>query len=253
MYSIPLLVLHPITIPLPPRWILMNILRLCLISASQLPISQILYLDTLLSFDILPLHHLVQWQARSSRPKNHEVPSRPWCHRSMWFPVSVISCPPRRQWKVLMQRVWDLCWLNFTWAAMTTVIAITLQRYDTCIQAIISNMQPYAFLQIRLIILICNHKTHVESARDLILHLSSPYFSEITFIVADLKPTPILSTIRGLSTNDVPLWRLATLLDECWMDKDVFNALAEILPSGRSYTSNLPINSSPVAFTSACS
>jgi hypothetical protein len=128
---------------------------------------------------------------------------------------------------------------------MTTVIAITLQRYDT-IQAIISNMQPYAFLQIRLIILICNHKTHVESARDLILHLSSPYFSEITSVVADLKRTPILSTIRGLSTNDVPLWRLATLLDERWMDEDVFNALAEISYFKHQATITPPTDGPPI-------
>jgi hypothetical protein len=69
----------------------------------------------------------------------------------------------------------------------------------------------------------------VESARDLILHLLSPQFSEITSAVTELKWTPILSTIRGLSTNDVPLWRLATLLNECWMDEDIFNALVEIL------------------------
>jgi len=112
---------------------------------------------------------------------------------------------------------------------MTTVIVITLQRYSARIQVIRSNIQPNMLRpQIRLIVLICNHNTHVESARDLILHLSSPFFSDITSVVAELKRTPILSTIRGLSTNDVPLWRLATLLDERWMDEDVFNALAEI-------------------------
>lgn len=69
----------------------------------------------------------------------------------------------------------------------------------------------------------------MESARDLILHLLLPQFSDIALAVAELKRTPILSTIRGLSTNDVPLWRLATLLDERWMDEDIFNALIEIM------------------------
>ena len=46
--------------------------------------------------------------------------------------------------------------------------------------------------------------------------------------VAVLKQTAILSPIQGLSTNDVPLWRLATLLMERWMDEDLFNALLEI-------------------------
>lgn len=69
----------------------------------------------------------------------------------------------------------------------------------------------------------------MESARDLILHFSSPQFADIALAVAELKGTPILSTIRGLLTNDVPLWRLATLLDERWMDEDVFNALIELL------------------------
>ena len=82
--------------------------------------------------------------------------------------------------------------------------------------------------QIRLIILICNHKKHVESAHDLISHLSSSHFLDITSAVAELRRTPILSTICGLSTNDVPLWRLATLLDERWMDEDVFNAIVEL-------------------------
>jgi hypothetical protein len=54
-------------------------------------------------------------------------------------------------------------------------------------------------------------------------------FSDIALAVAELKATPILSTIRGLLTNDVPLWRLATLLDERWMDEDVFNALVELM------------------------
>ena len=47
--------------------------------------------------------------------------------------------------------------------------------------------------------------------------------------VAELKGTPILSTIQGLLTNDVLLWRLAILLDERWMDEDVFNTLVELL------------------------
>jgi hypothetical protein len=54
-------------------------------------------------------------------------------------------------------------------------------------------------------------------------------FSDIALAVAELKATPILSTIRGLLTNDVPLWRLTTLLDERWMDEDVFNALVELM------------------------
>ncbi|KAF8805823.1 hypothetical protein BYT27DRAFT_7103594, partial [Phlegmacium glaucopus] len=86
----------------------------------------------------------------------------------------------------------------------------------------------YHFRKIRSIVLVCNHKNHVESVRNLILHLLSAYFSEISLAVAELKWTPILSTIRGLSTNDVPLWRLAMLLNERWMDEDVLNALAEI-------------------------
>jgi hypothetical protein len=80
----------------------------------------------------------------------------------------------------------------------------------------------------------------VESACDLILHLSSPDFSEITSAIVELKRTSILSTIQELSTNDVPLWRLATLLDEHWMDEDVFNALTEIL-----YFKHQAITSSP--------
>ena len=72
----------------------------------------------------------------------------------------------------------------------------------------------------------------MESARDLILHLLLPQFSEIASAVADLKYTPILSAIQGLLTNDVPLWRLATLLNERWMDEDIFNALIEILYLG---------------------
>ena len=63
----------------------------------------------------------------------------------------------------------------------------------------------------------------MESARDLIHHLTSPQFSEIALAVA-----VILFPIQGLSTNDVPLWRLATLLMERWMDEDLFNALVEI-------------------------
>ena len=63
----------------------------------------------------------------------------------------------------------------------------------------------------------------MESARDLIHHLTSPQFSEIVLAVA-----VILSPIQGLSTNNVPLWRLATLLMEHWMDVDLFNALVEI-------------------------
>ena len=94
--------------------------------------------------------------------------------------------------------------------------------------------------QIRYIALVCNHKKHVESARDLVLHLSSPNFSEITSAVAELKRTSILSTVRGLSTNDVPLWRLATLLDERWMDEDVFNALTEILYFKHQATTSSP-------------
>ena len=68
----------------------------------------------------------------------------------------------------------------------------------------------------------------MESAHDLIHHLTSPQFSEIALAVAVLKKTAILSPIQGLSTNDVPLWRLATLLMERWMDEDLFNALVEI-------------------------
>ena len=68
----------------------------------------------------------------------------------------------------------------------------------------------------------------MESAQDLIHHLTSPQFSEIALAVAVLKKTAILSPIQGLSTNDVPLWRLATLLMERWMDEDLFNALVEI-------------------------
>ena len=56
-----------------------------------------------------------------------------------------------------------------------------------------------------------------------------PQFTDIASAVAELKGTPILSTIQGLLINDVPLWRLATLLDERWMDEDVFNALVELL------------------------
>ena len=80
----------------------------------------------------------------------------------------------------------------------------------------------------------------MESARDLVLHLSSPDFSEIASAIAELKRTPILSTIRGLSTNDVPLWRLATLLDERWMDEDIFNALTEILYFKHQATTSSP-------------
>ncbi|KIJ93310.1 hypothetical protein K443DRAFT_80373, partial [Laccaria amethystina LaAM-08-1] len=87
----------------------------------------------------------------------------------------------------------------------------------------------YHFSKIRLIILICNHEKHVESAHDLMFHLSSSHFLDITSAVAELWRMPILSTICGLSTNDVLLWRLATLLDEWWMDEDVFNAIVELL------------------------
>jgi hypothetical protein len=69
----------------------------------------------------------------------------------------------------------------------------------------------------------------MESARDLILHLLLPQFSEIASAVVELKQTPILTTMQGLSTNDVPLWRLATLLLERWMDEDIFNALVKIM------------------------
>jgi len=112
---------------------------------------------------------------------------------------------------------------------MSTVIAIISRRYDTCLELV--HMQPHPDTlrpQIRLIILICNHKKHVESAQDLIFHLSSNHFLDITSAVAELGRMPILSTIRGLSTNDVPLWRLATLLGERWMDEDVFNAIVEL-------------------------
>ena len=94
--------------------------------------------------------------------------------------------------------------------------------------------------QIRYIALVCNHKKHVESACDLVLHLLSPNFSEITSAIVELKRMSILSTIWRLSTNDVPLWRLATLLDERWMDEDVFNALTEILYFKHQATTSSP-------------
>ena len=144
-----------------------------------------------LSSNILPSHHPVLWQTRNSWRKNQLVRLPPRCCRSTWSLVFGTYCPQLQQWKVPTWVVWDPCWWNFTWTEMSTVIAIISRRYDTCLELV--HMQPHPDTlrpQIRLIILICNHKKHVESAQDLIFHLSSNHFLDITSAVAELGRMP---------------------------------------------------------------
>ncbi|KAJ7236401.1 hypothetical protein C8J57DRAFT_1004794, partial [Mycena rebaudengoi] len=89
--------------------------------------------------------------------------------------------------------------------------------------------QLYHFQRcIRLFIHIKNYQVAVQSAHDLVHHLSTSSIVSSGFFSAFIT-LPILSAIRGLRGSTFPLWKLSCLLREEWLHEDVLNALAELM------------------------
>ncbi|KAJ7278784.1 hypothetical protein C8J57DRAFT_1059407 [Mycena rebaudengoi] len=88
--------------------------------------------------------------------------------------------------------------------------------------------QLYQFSKIRLFIHINNYQVAVQSAHNLVHHLSTSSIVSSGFFSAFIT-LPILSAIRGLRGSTFPLWKLSCLLREEWLHEDILNALAELM------------------------
>ncbi|KAJ7132732.1 hypothetical protein C8R46DRAFT_923898, partial [Mycena filopes] len=86
----------------------------------------------------------------------------------------------------------------------------------------------YHFSKVRLFSYLNNNKVAVQSARALVVHLSSvPLLSPPT--LDHFLNLAIRKPIVGFCVTDFPLWKLSCLLGEQWLHEDVLNALAELL------------------------
>lgn len=97
-------------------------------------------------------------------------------------------------------------------------------------------------MQLRLFREINNHQEHVAAAVALITHLSTGLRLHDNFI-SRFKLFKITEPICGFHVTDFPLWKLANLLDENWLEEDVVNALSELLYLRLAATSIKPVPS----------
>lgn len=105
-------------------------------------------------------------------------------------------------------------------------------------------------IQINLFKNINNSNAAVESSRRLLTHFQSNNLLTPAVLSA-FQESSILRSIHGFTTK-FPLWKLACLLDEDWVEEDVLNTLAELLyfsravsaPSSVQYPSSLVLPTS---------
>ncbi|KAJ7696330.1 hypothetical protein B0H14DRAFT_2243354, partial [Mycena olivaceomarginata] len=86
----------------------------------------------------------------------------------------------------------------------------------------------FHFSKIRLLISINNNHSAVFGARNLFQHIvSSNLLSSAS--LERFGGSRIYTPIAGFKITDFPLWKLACLLGETWLEEDVVNALLELL------------------------
>ncbi|KAJ7211730.1 hypothetical protein GGX14DRAFT_321479, partial [Mycena pura] len=86
----------------------------------------------------------------------------------------------------------------------------------------------YHFRKLELIRQVNNHHDAVQSAREMVWHISSNALLSGQELKLFLLSS-ILTPISGFGISSFPLWKLSCLLNEAWLHEDVLNALAEML------------------------
>ncbi|PBK75370.1 hypothetical protein ARMSODRAFT_876387, partial [Armillaria solidipes] len=92
-------------------------------------------------------------------------------------------------------------------------------------------MFHYHFQKICLSMHINTYYHHIQHAQDLMCHIHD---SPDRCILPDdvysrCIALQIYKAIAGFHVTDFPLWKLADLLEECWVEEDVMNAAAELV------------------------
>ncbi|KAJ7750636.1 hypothetical protein B0H16DRAFT_1419803, partial [Mycena metata] len=86
----------------------------------------------------------------------------------------------------------------------------------------------YHFSKIRLLLVINNNRPAIIGARSLYSHI----IASNILLPSDLdhfKTLRIRAPVTGFQVTQFPLWKLACLLGETWLEEDVVNALLELL------------------------